>query len=57
MCNSVQLKVEFYLEVMNFFLFLRLNINKIAARLIIINKLAFVNEISNAPNLISGPIL
>ena len=35
----------------------RLNIIKIAKELTIINKLAFVNEISNAPILISGPIL
>ena len=33
------------------------SINRIAKELITINKLAFVNDISTAPNLISGPIL
>ena len=34
----------------------KLKINNIAKVLITINKLAFVNDISNAPTLISGPI-
>ena len=42
---------------MNFFFDPRLKINSIAKELITINKLAFVNDISTAPNLISGPIL
>ena len=40
-----------------FFFDPRLNIIKIASELMTINKLAFVNEISKAPTLISGPIL
>ena len=40
-----------------FFFDPRLKIIRIATELIIINKLAFVKEISNVPILISGPIL
>ena len=42
--------IEFFFEP-------KLKIIKIAKELITINKLAFVNEISKAPILISGPIL
>jgi hypothetical protein len=40
-----------------FFFDPKLKTNKIASELITMNKLAFVKEISIAPNLISGPIL